>query len=95
MADLMKMLKQKYPYLKTDWECSSFPEGDWHSCCIEHDYGYATGENKWIADLKLLWCVLKKGHPLIAPIMYLGVTLGGWGPYLGYRKLRRDNGDTV
>ena len=77
-----------------DLECTKFPEGNWHECCIEHDYDYYHQNGKWKSDVKLLWCVLKKGHPIIAPLMWLGVTLGGWGPYLGHRKRNREGGSS-
>lgn len=69
-----------------------FPEGNWHECCLEHDYAYFHGTGKFKADLKLAWCVLKRGHPIVAPLMWLGVTLGGWRPYLEHRKRRRSSG---
>jgi len=72
----------------TDWECSSSPEGNWHDCCVRHDYDYVEGEGKWTADARLAWCISKKGHPLVGLVYWLGVTVGGWKPYLKYKRAR-------
>jgi len=72
----------------TDWECSSSPEGNWHDCCVVHDYDYIEGTNKWVADFKLARCIVKKGHPGVALVYYAAVTVFGWKPYLRYKRLR-------
>lgn len=79
-------------YLKqmTDWECSSFPEGVWHECCVEHDLNYIEGNGKWKSDAKLAWCVAKKKRPGTALFMWIGVTFGGWRPYLKYKNIREE-----
>lgn len=74
----------------TDMECSKWPEGRWHDCCMEHDYDYIDGENKWKADGKLWLCVTKRGHPITASLMWLGVTIGGWRPYNKYKRIRKE-----
>lgn len=60
--------------------CSMFPDGDYGGCCVEHDriywYGGSAAERK-AADLTLKHCVAAKGHPWLAPLMYLGVRIGG------------------
>ena len=64
-------------------KCTDFPNGTWGGCCVQHDKAYYYGgslANKIKADLRLYECVKKKGHPIIATIMWLGVTLFG-GPY--------------
>lgn len=61
--------------------CTFFPDGDWVSCCDAHDAAYGAGYNKWKADLDLLRCALRSGHPIAGFIMYVGVTVGGWYRY--------------
>lgn len=85
----------------SDLECTKWPDGDWHHCCVIHDYDYAEGVNKWKADGKLAWCVMKASyrrgtlpwlpilHIVNGLLMWLGVTLFGWKPWLSYRKERR------
>lgn len=68
--------------------CSLFPDGKYLDCCVEHDKTYYVGGNwkqRWRADKKLFKCVArKKGfeHKIIAPLMWLGVRIGGvsWLP---------------
>ena len=81
--------------MASDMECTKWPEGDWHDCCVAHDYAYSEGKNKWKADFDLARCVAKKGktrfaHAGIALTMWIGVTLFGWGPYNDYKELRED-----
>ena len=64
--------------------CSWFPEGDWHECCVQHDFLYwssrTTGGGyraRKKADQALRRCVASRGHPVIAWIMYIGVRIGG------------------
>ncbi len=65
--------------------CSLFPDGDWVECCVVHDFAYwiggTRGERK-NADATLRQCVVDKGHPKTAGLMYYGVRLGGvwWLP---------------
>lgn len=68
--------------------CSMFPDGDYCDCCVEHDKAYFFGgsfKERRHADIKLYKCVrAKKGfhHKIIAPLMYVGVRIGGvsWLP---------------
>ncbi len=68
--------------------CSLFPDGDYLDCCVAHDKAYYVGGSwtkRWRADKKLFKCVVaKKGlkHKIIAPLMWLGVRVGGvhWLP---------------
>ena len=68
--------------------CSLFPDGKYLDCCVEHDKSYYNGGSwtqRWRADKKLFKCVArKKGfkHKIIAPVMWLGVRVGGvhWLP---------------
>ena len=84
-----------------DLECSKWPDGDWHHCCVIHDYDYAEGVNKWKADAKLAWCVMKASyrrgtlpwfpifHLCNGLLMWAGVTLFGWEAWLSYKKERK------
>ena len=82
--------------------CSMFPDCKYRDCCVEHDRAYYVGESwtqRWQADKKLFKCVAgKKGfqHKFIAPVMWLGVRVGGvswlptpfrWG--FGQKKSRK------
>lgn len=64
-----------------DYQCTFFPEGNWNSCCVGHDYAYADGGNlkdKVKADLALYKCVKAKGHPFVGMIMLTGLSIGGY-----------------
>lgn len=87
-GETLETVKDKLKNKISDYECTNFPEGNWHHCCVRHDYAYADGENKWLADARLGWCVTKKGHPIIGPLMWLGVTLFGWKPYNEHKEAR-------
>ena len=65
--------------------CSLFPDGNYRDCCVEHDKLYyfgGTKEERRAADRQLCTCVRAKGHRFLAPMMYLGVRIGGgaWLP---------------
>jgi hypothetical protein len=84
--------------------CTDFPNGTpdkpnlWLACCIHHDLLYWAGgsiEQKLKADEYLFKCVAEKHEPVIAALMFAGVTVGGtpwikdparWG--YGWPKLR-------
>ena len=77
----------------TDLECTKWHNGDWLDCCVQHDKDYVEGKGKWRSDWKMAWCVARKGrtrvrHAFVATVMWLGVTFGGWKPYLKYKKER-------
>jgi hypothetical protein len=83
-----KAVNKKLPAdFKSDG-CSLFFDGDYRDCCVEHDKAYFFGgssKERWQADKKLYKCVAaKKGfhHKIIAPIMWLGIRIGGvsWLP---------------
>lgn len=69
-------------------KCSLFPDCDYGDCCVEHDKKYYFGgsfKQRRQADIALYKCVrAKKGfhHKIIAPLMYVGVRIGGvsWLP---------------
>lgn len=65
--------------------CSMFPDGDYGECCEAHDRDYfigGTSAERKASDKRLRDCVRAKGHKYIAPLMYLGVRIGGvsWLP---------------
>ena len=74
--------------------CTLFPEGAWHHCCVAHDYAYAdhAGESLFVKckiDASLRECVAATGHPGVARLMFLGVSVFGWIPWLiRYREAR-------
>lgn len=87
--------------------CSMFPDGSYRLCCEAHDLSYFSGGSwtaRWRADKELYRCVAAtKGfhHRLIAPVMWLGVRVGGlhflptsfrWG--FGRKKVRIINSET-
>lgn len=58
----------------------------WLGCCTSHDCLYYTGGSRAerrAADIELMICVAKRGHPIVAFIMWLGVRIGGhpWLPF--------------
>lgn len=71
------------PVMPADFEsdgCSWFPDGDYRDCCVAHDKLYYFGgikEERRTADRQLSACVRAKGHRFLAPMMYLGVRIGG------------------
>lgn len=86
--------------------CSMFPDGDYRNCCVAHDAAYFGGGSwtaRWRADKNLYKCVAAtKGfqHKFIAPMMWLGVRIGGvhflptpfrWG--FGRRKVKTESLD--
>lgn len=84
--------------------CSMFPDGNYRQCCVEHDLRYFQG-GSWLerrrADNKLFSCVAaqkKFYNKLVAPMMWLGVRVGGvgflptsfrWG--FGRKKVKVEN----
>jgi len=63
-----------------DFECTRFPEGSWHTCCLQHDLAYGDGgglKDKLKADTALALCVTRKGHPGVAVLMLVGVLIFG------------------
>jgi hypothetical protein len=61
--------------------CSLSPDGNWVSCCIEHDISYwcgGTKQDRTDADNNLEQCIAKKGHPVYGWVANnLGVQTGG------------------
>lgn len=72
--------------------CTAFPEGPWSPCCWAHDAAYRKGGGFWdrlLADVKLAHCAAKKGYPQIATLLFIGVRLGGWWPWLAHKAKAR------
>ena len=60
--------------------CSLFPDGDYRDCCVEHDKAYYVGgslKERRIADNRLHACVSDKRHKFLAPLIWIGVRIGG------------------
>ena len=52
----------------------------WLDCCVDHDKFYHMGgtrRQRRAADVELMVCVARNGHPIVAFIMWLGVRVGG------------------
>ncbi len=89
---MISILKSCFSVFTTaeDNRCTCFPNGDWLACCRAHDYDCADArgdpEALRLADIKLMFCVLRKGHPIVATTMYIGTR--GYHRWLKY--LNRD-----
>lgn len=73
-----------------DKECTFFIEGNWHYCCVRHDYDYADAVPKFKADKDLAGCIWRSGllGKAVAPFVFTAVTIFGWIPYKRYKKDR-------
>lgn len=95
------MKKKSKKKIKSDG-CTMWLDGPWHDCCVKHDLKYYEGgteRSRMKADIDMLRCAAKTGHPYMAIIMFIGVRLFGskywptrmrWGrknPYLRKRAL--------
>jgi hypothetical protein len=67
------------------WLARTFLDKNWSDCCYQHDfdysYGYEYNISKDQADYSLWHCVDATGHPVVANIMYTGVSLLGDNSY--------------
>ena len=82
----------------SDWKvedsdgCTMWPDGNYVSCCHEHDESYAKGgtwRDRLKADWKLAKCVKDKKHPVVAPLMFVGVRILGsllWPYHMKWKK---------
>jgi|TARA_A100001391_G_scaffold44812_4_gene26295 hypothetical protein len=61
---------------------------NWRHCCEVHDAAYSSLANKLFADLDLARCVGESGAPIMAVVMFCGVTLFGW---IWYARARHAN----
>jgi len=52
--------------------CTHAPDFNFYDCCAEHDFYYSknSDEPRFLADLKLAYCIYKKGHILLALIYF-------------------------
>lgn len=60
--------------------CSSWIDGSWVECCVEHDIPYwcgGTREARRGADRQLDACVSDMASGFLGGLMYLGVRVGG------------------
>ena len=60
--------------------CTFWLDGNWVKCCLKHDTAYAHGgtrKQRKFADKQLKICVSKKGHPIMANLMYFAVRIFG------------------
>lgn len=60
--------------------CSFWPDGNYLSCCEQHDVAYLVGGNwldRWQADLELAKCVKRSHSSWMAGLMFLGVMVFG------------------
>ncbi|MDP9249384.1 MAG: hypothetical protein M3M85_02675 [bacterium] len=77
--------KEKYPPKKfTSDVCSRWPDGEWGSCCMEHDIKYWCGgetSDRLAADLEIQSCI-NKIKPGMGTLMFWGIRAGGtpWLP---------------
>lgn len=72
------------PHPFTTDGCSAWPDDGWVDCCVVHDVAYWCGgsaEDRARADELLESCVASVA-PRMAPVMWLGVRMGGvpWMP---------------
>ncbi len=60
--------------------CSLWSDGDWQSCCVDHDMEYwcgGTASERKDFDRMLGTCVADKEHPVLGPTMGVFVRVGG------------------
>ena len=83
--------------------CTRFPDGRpdhqklWRDCCVQHDlYLWAGGskEERLAVDRQLKECVISKGAPVPAWVMYLGVRIGAQSP-VRYKEMEWGNAWTA
>lgn len=72
--------------------CTFFPEGEWTSCCANHDAAYGVGYDRAKADADLRKCVVRCHRPITAWVMWLGVRAFGW--YLYWLARRKNDVET-
>lgn len=55
-------------------------EPPWRNCCVDHDRLYHEGgslELRRVADIELMACVARNGHPVVAFGMWCAVRIAG------------------
>jgi len=73
------MEKEKIKPFKTDG-CTDYPDGNYRSCCVEHDKKYwkgGTKQQRKEADEDLMKCVAKKSGKMNASVMHIAVRIFG------------------
>ena len=68
--------------------CTGWIDGVWRHCCDAHDIAYSSGFDKFQTDLELAVCVAQTGNPIVAVLMFLGVTIFGWFWYLKAKRTK-------
>ena len=58
--------------------CTFWFEGNWKSCCKEHDDNYRKGISRLESDKLFLKCLLNVTNKVIGYAMYGAVRLFGW-----------------
>lgn len=72
--------------------CTLFPDGNYGSCCQEHDLAYSKRlVSRSEADLKLYECIRERGRPKTAIIVYIAVRVFGWIWWGRYYLLHKYN----
>lgn len=69
-------------------ECTAWPEGNWHPCCVQHDYDYEEGGtiiDKIKADHRLARCVAGRHSLTMGFIMLAGVSILGIPAWYNHR----------
>lgn len=75
--------------------CTAAPDGNWRSCCDEHDARYRFfGHSKFKADVHLAKCMWSRpgwAAKVLSPIYFIAVSLFGHFQYRrGQRKAEAD-----
>jgi hypothetical protein len=90
MEWLSRLSKGILPWKKGKDCCSFWPDGNWQDFCCQHDDDYKYGEvSKWEADKYLREGVIASGHTKTAWVMWAGVTVFGWLPWLKHRIVNK------
>lgn len=65
--------------------CTNSPDFNFYPCCAEHDWYYSknSDEPRFIADLRLAYCIYKKGHRYLSIIYFIAVRKYGEEHYEG------------
>lgn len=66
--------------------CTFFPEGEYTSCCENHDAAYGVGYDRRKADQDLRDCIKRCGWPITAWIVWLGVRIFGYPFWLRAKR---------
>jgi len=76
------IFKALLPWKRVKDCCTLWFDGVWQDCCCQHDDDYTYGEiPKYQSDKDLRDCVRASKHPIIANVMFIGVSIFGWVPW--------------